>query len=292
MVRKISLSQFKSKIRSIENQQKQAIRRHNQGVRKYNQDVNRVINKYNQEVRVHNTRVRANSAKINAELAKIQRRTTTRYPVYHTSVISLHESFIRLEAHSNVGQIGNHDRLLLDLSERENANSLEVMNALLGDVDVTAIHSVDDLQSTHIITELQKISDDLDNRWKGAIYSLSPKNPDAARHFCTSAREIFGQILDSRAPNEKVLKVIPDCHLTDMGIPTRREKIKYILQNRSATSSVFLEFAEQDIANVLELFRLLNDGTHGSAGKYDLSQLLSIKKRVEDGLIFLCNIAE
>ncbi len=50
-------------------------------------------------------------------------------------------------------------------------------------------------------------------------------------------------------------------------------------------------FVEADVQNIIELFDVLNAGTHGPAGKYDLVTLASIKKRVEDGLVFLARIA-
>jgi hypothetical protein len=44
---------------------------------------------------------------------------------------------------------------------------------------------------------------------------------------------------------------------------------------------------DDDLENVIELFRDFNDGTHGSAGRFDLPQLAAIKKRVEDAILFL-----
>ena len=37
----------------------------------------------------------------------------------------------------------------------------------------------------------------------------------------------------------------------------------------------------------MQLFRIFNDGTHGLAGTFDFLQLNAIKKRVEDGIMFL-----
>ena len=58
----------------------------------------------------------------------------------------------------------------------------------------------------------------------------------------------------------------------------------------SITDDALEKFVEQDVNNILELFRVFNDGTHGSAGKFDLPQLNKIKKRVEDGIMFLAQI--
>ena len=50
------------------------------------------------------------------------------------------------------------------------------------------------------------------------------------------------------------------------------------------------EFVAQDMDNILQLFRLFNEGTHGPAGAFDLQQLVGIKKRVEDGIMYLAHI--
>lgn len=52
-----------------------------------------------------------------------------------------------------------------------------------------------------------------------------------------------------------------------------------------------VNFVESDIDNILELFHVLSDGTHGIAGRYDDKKLMQVKKRVEQGIYFLCEIA-
>jgi hypothetical protein len=47
---------------------------------------------------------------------------------------------------------------------------------------------------------------------------------------------------------------------------------------------------DEDVKNVLSLFRVFNDGTHGSSGKFGITKLLSIKNRVEDGIAYLFSI--
>ena len=50
------------------------------------------------------------------------------------------------------------------------------------------------------------------------------------------------------------------------------------------------DFVEQDMENIVQLFEVFNTGTHGSAGTFDMPQLLAIRKRVEDGIMFLTEI--
>lgn len=280
MVRKISSSQFKSKLRQVASKQKQAINKYNQAVRKLDRDI-----------RAYNSRVRANRQRLNRELAKLKRQSTstTRYTVFRTSVTTLHTTYVNLEERSSSVSFGPQYDALLDLAEKEDANNLEVMNALLSD-DTEMGEDSEVLHSTTITNELNIISGELNDRWRGAIFALSPRNPDASRHFCTSAREIFTQILEIMAPDSKVNALMPNCEKTDQGKPTRRAKIKYLLYQKEFGNIAFENFVEEDMNNIVQLFGVFNQGTHGSAGKFSLRQLCSIKKRVEDGIVFLSKI--
>lgn len=216
-------------LRQAQNKQKQAINKYNQEVSRYNQNVKQAVNKYNQEVRTYNSRVRANRQRIKSEIARLNRKSTTaQYAVFRTSVHTLHTTYTRLEQHAETKTLGESYNSVLDLSEREDANNLEVMNSLLG-TEAETEKLTDDLMDVTLTDELRKISEDLDNRWRGAVFSLSPRNPDAARHFCTSAREIFTKILEIKAPDTDVISLMPDCERTDQGKPTRRAKIKFFL---------------------------------------------------------------
>ena len=57
---------------------------------------------------------------------------------------------------------------LLDLSERENANSLDVMNALMNEQGRNRpATTCARLKDTRITRELVTLSQDLDSRWRG-----------------------------------------------------------------------------------------------------------------------------
>ena len=296
MARRVTPSQFRSILRQAQAKQKQAIDRYNRDVRTYNQKLKSVANKYNQEisryntqVRTHNNRVRANRNRLRQELHKMAR-TASRpsYATFRTSVETVHRTYIRLESAAETSRYDNHFNEVLDLSEREAANNASVMNALLGNPE--NYDTEEHIQSTTLDPLLSLISDDLPDRWHGALFSLNPNNPDAARHFCTSAREILTRILDSRAPDHLVLAEMPACERTKTGSPTRRSKIRFFLQRSDMTDEALENFVEEDMKNVLHLFREFNDGTHGSAGRFSLQQLIAIKKRVEDAVAFLWSI--
>ena len=43
----------------------------------------------------------------------------------------------------------------------------------------------------------------------------------------------------------------------------------------------------EDVEDILGLFRVFNDGTHGAAGRFDLDELVAVKERAESGIRFL-----
>lgn len=292
MARRVTPSQLKSIIRQQQQKQRQAINKYNQAVRQHNQKVKHAVDDYNREVRAHNARVRANRQRLKNELARLSRQkvtVTTRYVVYQTSTETLVRTYDQLERRAEQNQYDPRFNRVLDLSERETANSLSVTNTLLTDTP-DLDEERDDLRDAELADQLREISPDLDNRWRGAVFSLDPRNPDAARHFCTSAREIFTQILEIKAPDNDVFSHFPDCDKTERGNATRRSKIRYILYRKGMADDTLENFVEEDIENVLQLFHVFNDGTHGSAGKFGLQQLERIKKRVEDGIVFLAEV--
>ena len=93
-----------------------------------------------------------------------------------------------------------------------------------------------------------------------------------------------------KAPDDVVFRFNPSCVRTDRGNATRKEKIRYMMRDKQMEPGV-IDFADEDINNILELFHVLSDGTHGAAGGYEFDKLLQVKKRVEQGINFLCTIS-
>ena len=283
MPSRISPSQLRSKLQQAQSKQRQAIQRYNSNVRQYNAERKRQIDAYNQAARSYNSRLRANRDRLQSELQRLSRQPAT---VRHTS---LRQSLVVLSTAYDKLDGSGADPFLADLAERETANSVSLVNLLLGDNDQTQEHTTD-LAATKIGNSLSTFSEDLQNRWAGAIFALNPANPDAARHFCTSTREIISEMLNTAAPDEDVFAVLPDCQVSDRGTPTRRAKIHYCL-DRNGLTDVFLEsFVEANTKDLIVLFDDLNSGAHGTAGKFNLQQLVGIKNRVEDTIDFMCQI--
>ncbi len=283
MAKRISMSQFKSKLHQMEQKQKRAINDYNRAVRNYNTQVKKTVDAYNRFVRDYNSTVRKNKQIIRREINKLNSVSNNSYSV---SIRSMQQHYNTVnEVYYKGCEVTPEQNRVLDLIEQEHANSLITANAVENDE-----YPEEDTENQEIGNKLRIVSEDLDNRWKGAVFALSPQNPDATRHFCTSAREIFTEFIEMKAPDKEVFSYNPQCAKTDRGNATRKEKIKYMMRNTLVDSSV-IDFAEADIDNILELFHILSTGTHGAAGRYEYNKLLQVKKRVEQGINFLCEIS-
>lgn len=280
MAKKFNTSQFRSQVN-------QSINRYNQKVREHNRKVNQAIIQYNQAVRQHNARVKANRQRLNTAIARFNSQASTRSSVTTISSYRLYQSYQQLDDRFESGYLNDSYGDWVDLAEKEAANSAELSNSLQTPVDSNQF-SGPTITST-INCELRGISEDLDNRWKGAIYSLNPQNSDAARHFCTSSREVIIQLIDLKAPDEEVMGNFPSVKFADNGKPSRRSKIEYLLHQNQRDALV--DFTDSNIDDVMNLFRDFNNGTHGSAGRYSYNQLLKLKTRVEDSILYLYKVA-
>lgn len=281
MTKKLTPSQFKSKMRQLEQKQKRTI---NREINNYNRNVKKAINNYNAEVRKHNAKCRQNRQIIYNELRKLNKSNVRTSYTVSSRIMQQHYEDVGRVYYEGVSVIPEQN-IILDLIEQEQANSLITENYIEGNYVPEELP-----EDIKIGDKLELVSGDLNKRWKGAIFALNPSNPDATRHFCTSTREIFTEFLEIKAPDEKVFAYNPRCQKTERGNATRREKIKYMMRNTKMDESV-VSFVEADIKNVLELNQMLSGGTHGPAGKFSFNKLIQVKKRVEQGINFLFEIS-
>lgn len=283
--RRISPSQARAQIRRSQSQLRQAQSKLNAAARQFDRDVS----KLKREVRAYDSKQRSNQVRLQRELHRLNSTSaTTRVVTYQTSVATVQQAFSMLET-SPPAWI---DAELFDMSEGEAANSAGALNALLDEPsDVKPNYEeVAELRATKLTTELSAIEADYDSRWRGALFSLHPDNPDASRHFCTSARELLDGLLKRFAPDGEVLADDPDCPKTNDGSVSRRARVRYILRSKGISDDTFEGFVDRDIDDVVTLFQEFNAGTHGSAGKFGLKQLSALKVRVEDCLLFVHRI--
>lgn len=285
MVRRISPSQLRSKLQQAQSKIRQAQTKHKQAVNKLNQE----IRTYNSKARAHNARVRSNRERLRRELQKLARTASKpQYVTLRTSVETVQRSYLAMESRAEAELYEPRLDHFLDLSEQEAANSASVINALQS--DETDDETDDEQPPSQIDHILQAISQDVRDRWNGALFALNPRNPDAARHFCTSARELLTEILERYAADDEVRQTHPNCEVTPQGKPTRRAKVRFFFHRHGIVDDAVTTFVDDDLENVVQLFRVFNDGTHGSSGKFSHSQLLAIRGRVENAVSFLWGI--
>lgn len=300
MVRKMTPAQYNAWVRQENARRKRAADAYNAEVRRVNLHNQRVVADHNRKaaannkkvVADYNRRVRAHSDRLRREIARLSATTNLRQSTYRRSVSTLRQSFSELEVAADAATWrGAED--LLDLSESETANSVATLNALLADPTTGPIEAQQlvALRSTVIRHELDAFSEDLDARWRGALFSLHPDNPDACRHFCTSARELLSSLLEEVAPDAEILAVDPDCPRTPQGSISRRARVRHCLNRRGDYDPALEEFIETDLENVLSLFSEFNTGTHGPAGRFDMTRLTAIKMRVEGAIQFVSSVA-
>jgi len=288
--------QYKAYIRKINAANKKSVDNYNKEVKRVNDYNKKVhsqrkteIQKYNRGVDKFNAEQKRRKQSFDSAIRKLN--STPQSKIIQYSTRSISNSSIELtNTYSNLRDdpiIKAHQRseeLITSWPERETANSLDLTNALNGHYIDGA--SVDFLKKSEIEESLDSLSSELGNRWKGALFSLNHNNPDASRHFCSSVREILIKVIDTKAPDKEVFQLYPNCPLHGNS-PNRRTKIEYILNNNTLNLTSLVDFIDQDINDVLNLFYELNSGTHGDSGKFNANQLIQLKKRVEDSIQYM-----
>lgn len=230
----------------------------------------------------HNAEVRNQRRRLDQEIRRLNSRpSTTTFVTYRASVESLARTYTATEESLAGRVITPAGRDLVDRGSEEAANSAYLLNAMDGDGATEDDPTEDELRGPSMQAELAAFGQDLVDRWTGALFSLSPSNPDAARHFCTSAREVLIAMIDGAAPDACVAEADPGCARTDKGVPTRRAKIGFLLRRRGIDESPIEVLVDEDMNNVLGLFREFNDGTHGHARRFTITQLSALRIRVE-----------
>nr|WP_246485544.1 hypothetical protein [Aminobacter carboxidus] len=271
-----AVREYNREVDRVNQHNRRVVQEHNRQVAQYSQKRRAAVSKYNQAVRTHNAQVERERQR---RLSALRSLTTTRYSEVSASSFDLSERFDRIEPGA--------DADILAAAERESSNSAAVAYALNADAEAPAEVTHD----TGILDYLADLSQDLCDRWKGALFALNPANTDAARHFCTSVREIFTEILDRWALDADVIAADPAYEKTPNGTPSRRAKIRYLLKQKGADSPAMLGFVEKDIEDILQLFPVFNKATHGAAGAISFASLKALRQRVEGGIMFLATIA-
>lgn len=141
-----------------------------------------------------------------------------------------------------------------------------------------------------LLAELERMGGGLATMLRGAVYSLSSHNPDRVRHFSTSMRELFTQVLHRLAPDDAIRKWSVNESDYYSGRPTRSARIRYICREFNQDS--FEPFVESDIKSISELLRLFQRGTHTPESTYTERQLSAMRVRMENAIRFWIEISK
>jgi len=279
-------SQYQSHARRLDQQRRQAISKYNSDVRRYNADLRRRAADFNRAVSSYNSWVRNNRRRLESELGRMTARSTTVYLTHRASVQVLQGQFEYVAAAAEEGRWPDDAAELFDLAEGEVANAIAAQNRLDQAPDLPGVDAISRLDPL-VSAELQALGPDVEARWHGAVFALDPRNPDAARHFCASARELLDTVLETSAKDADVMAANPSAKVTPEGRPTRRERVRFCLARSGRDLDGLPGFVVADIENVVDLFKSFNDGTHGAAGRFSVAQLEALKQRAERAIHFL-----
>lgn len=252
-------AQFKAAVNKAQREQKRAIDNYNREARRHYAAVKKAVNDYNREVRAYNAKARAHNAKVENQRRRLDqeirrlnfRPATTTFVTYRASVETLAKTYTATEVGLAGRAITPAGRDLVDRGSEKAANSAYLLNAMVSEGAPEDDPTEDELRGPSMQAELASFGQDLVDRWTGALFSLSPSNPDDARQFCTSAREVRITMIDSAAPDSRVAEAGPACDRTDKGVPTQRTKVGFLLRCKGIDEAPIEDLVEEDMGNDL-----------------------------------------
>ena len=174
---------------------------------------------------------------------------------YRTSVTTLTQTYTAAESRLAGGSLSAAGRELVDRGSEEAANSVYLLNAMDGDGAAEDDPTEEELRGTSMQVELATFGQDLVDRCVRVVAVVTAADPA--------------------------------CDKTDKGVPTRRSKVRYLLRRKGIDEKSLEDLVEVDMENVLTLFRDFNNGTHGHAGRFTITQLNAIRIRVESAIGFI-----
>lgn len=130
-------------------------------------------------------------------------------------------------------------------------------------------------------------SSDLVPMWQGAKAALnSIENPDYARQFTVSLRELFNHIIHRLSPDDEINNWSGgNKELFHNGKPTRRARLLYIC--RSVNHDIFSDFVDKDIKAILAMIDVFHRGTHQVNISLTHKQLIVLQNRIKYAINFL-----
>jgi hypothetical protein len=132
--------------------------------------------------------------------------------------------------------------------------------------------AVDELEA-----RLAALDTDLVEVYRGAIRAIETGGPDWQRHSMTSFRELTTHVLHKLAPDAALLPTASPEDLAN-GRPTRLARMRFIFS--AVAGPEIAGFFSADMKAAIELFTLLNSGTHKLGYKASAEQLHYLRGRI------------
>lgn len=157
------------------------------------------------------------------------------------------------------------------------------LSASVSLADISVIEDDDEVeeQLTTVINSFEArlggLSRELVVMYRGGSEAIERGGTDWQRHALVSFRELVTHVLHLLSPDKELLRVVsPD----DMhnGKPTRRARLRFIFRDQAGPE--IAKFFEADLKAALELFDLLNNGTHRLDGNARKEQAHYLRGRV------------
>ena len=143
----------------------------------------------------------------------------------------------------------------------------------------TEIEEILDEAADEFESRLGTLHQDLVSVYRGGIEALKNGGTDWQRHVMVSFRELSTHALHLLAPDDKILPKAKAADLHD-GRPTRTRRARLNFIFAEVAGPAIADFFDQDMKAALELFELLNTGTHRLEQNATPDQVHYLRSRV------------
>jgi hypothetical protein len=144
------------------------------------------------------------------------------------------------------------------------------------EVDAPLEESLDQ-ESGAFLARIGELNADLPGLYHGGIEALERGGTDWQRHAMTSFRELATHTLHLLAPDKVVTAIAKPTDIVN-GKPTRAVRFNYIFGD--AQNGAVSKFYQADMKAAIELFEVLNRGTHELGNRATPGQVRYLRSRL------------
>lgn len=153
---------------------------------------------------------------------------------------------------------------------------------------VDTVSEIED-ETSICIELLSEVDPKLAQLYAGGRNALGGENPDRVRHFLSSFRELWNNLLWTIAPDQKVMDWVPDNdkQLVHKGKPTRKARVLYIC--RELNHGALTEFVCSDTRTFVEYIDVFNR-VHQLDPDLSEEQLQALQLRTDSYITYILQI--